>query len=898
MSLTHWWFKVPLKVRSLFMRSRVQKELDEELQFHIDCKVEEGLAQGLSTEEARYRALRAMGGLAEAREAMRDAQGVHWFTDFADDMQYALRSLRRTPALTGFIVLTLALGIGMAATPFSMLDALVFRPYPVPEPGRVVSLVGTSRDKSVDAFSYREYLDIRERTKSYEGVVANRSLVGMALAAAPGATPRIKAGMLVSGNYFRVLGVVPQIGRDFRDDEDEAPGRDAVAMLGPDVFRTDFGSDPNVVGKTVRLNGADFTVIGVLPDSFPGLMIFGRPDVYVPLAMSHLFSTNPRESFFEDRDVRELVVRARLKTGATVAEAQSELALLARTFEKDYPKTNRSRGAAVRTQFEMRTQADDGNWKFGVIFTVLALAVLLVACTNVAGLLLSRARTRTREIAVRLALGAGRFRLVRLLLTESLILACLGGAGGIAVGSVGISLLRRFRIPSELPVQIPFRMDARVVLACLALAVVSAVACGLAPALQSTRVDLVNGLKTADVDVPGKKRLWGRNLLVVAQVAASLMLLTAVFLMQRGFAQGIADKTRFTTKNVLMARFDPRLVQYDAVQTRRFYEELVSRARALPGVESVALSRSVPLGLEAFESVKFAPEDVEMPRDRETVSAAMDTIDEGFFTTLAIPILRGRGFLASDTAESRRVAVVNEQLARHYWPHADAVGKRLRIGGRTGEAVEIVGVAQTMKYRGTMEAPTDFVYLPVSQHPVPRMLLLLRTAGSPLALVDPVKRVVRSLDANLPISETRTYEDIYRYHTVEGPGVAVNLIATMGIVALFLAVAGLYGVIAYTVARRTREIGVRMAIGASPADVLRLVMGKGCSLVATGTAVGLVLGFALERAMNAFLFNAGGVDVLAYAVVVPSLFLVTMLAAYIPARKASRIAPTVALRYE
>ena len=897
MRMEHWRFTVPLRLRSILRGRRAERELDEELQFHLEHKIEEGIANGLSPKEARYAALRAMDGLEQRKEEMRDMRRIHWLTDFVDDVRYAIRSLRRTPGLTALVVLTLALGIGMTTTPFSMVDALIFRPYPVPHPSDVVTLVSTSGDNSFDYFSYREYLDIRGHAKSYDGVIANAGTGSVGFSAEPGATPRIKGGMIVSGNYFHVLGVEPQLGRGFREDEDEVPGRDAVVVLGSAFWKHEFASDPSIVGRTIRLNGTDFTVIGIAPDMFPGLGVFGGPDVYMPLAMARAFSTNPQKNFFEDRDDRELSVKARVKPGTTLQQARSELTVLAQDFERAYPTVNRDRGAAVRTQFEMRTQHDDANWKFSVIFAILALAVLLVACTNVAGLLLSRARTRTREIAVRLALGAGRFRLIRLLLTESLMLACLGGLGGIAVGYGGITFMSTFSIPSELPVTLPFRMDTRVLLASLALSVVSALACGLAPALQSTRADLVNGLKSADVDIPGRKRLWGRNVLVVAQVSMSLMLLTAAFLMARSFQHSVPEGTGFAKDHLLMARFDPRLVQYNAAQTQQFYKLLAERVRVAPGVQSAALTQNPPLGLNDFDRIAFVPDGFQMPRDRENFTSTMDTIDEGYFETMGIPMVRGRGFLASDTGDAPRVAVVNEQFAKHYWPGADAVGQHIRLDSRTGTPVEIIGVAQTIKYRSG-ERPIDFVYVPLAQHPVTRMVLLLRSSGDPLQLVESVKDVVRTLNPNLPMLETRSYEDLYRYAAVEGPRVAIELVGTMGAVGLLLAIAGLYGLVAYNVSRRTREIGIRMALGAASSDVLRLVMGKGVMLVGAGTAIGLAMGFAVEHLMNSMLFNAGGVDIVAYLIVVPSMFLVTMLAAYVPARRASRIAPTQALRYE
>jgi predicted permease len=826
---------------------------------------------------------------------------IHWLTDFLDDARFAFRSLQRTSGLAAFVVITLALGIGMVSGTFSMVDALIFRPYPVPQPSGVVTLVGTTHDSSFEDFSYREYLDIRDKTKSYDGVIANSDMQAVGFNAEPAATPRIKGGMMVSGNYFHVLGVEPQLGRGFRENEDQVPGRDAVVVLGPNFWRHEFASDPSVVGRHIRLNGTEFTVIGVAPEAFPGMQIFDFPDFYMPLAMARVFSTDRQKNFFEDRDDRELNVRARLKPGTTLQQAQNELSVLAKNFETDYPKVNRSRGASVHTQFQMRTRADDINWKFGVIFVILALAVLLVACTNVAGLLLSRARSRTREIAVRLALGAGRFQLIRLLLTESLILASLGGLAGIAIGYGVVEWFHSFQnviFMTDLPFAIPFQMDKRVLLASLVLSALSALLCGLAPALQTTRVDLVNGLKSADVDLPGRKPLWGRNVLVVAQVSTSLMLLTASFLMFRGFQHTLLEDTGFAKDHLLMTSFDPRLVQYSPAQTQQFYKLLAERVREAPGVVSEALTQNIPLGTDDFDGVAFVPDGFQVPRDRENFSSTMDTVDEGYFNTMGVSILRGRGFLATDTAEAPRVAVVNEHFAKHFWPSGDAVGKRFRLDSCDGTPVEIVGVAQTINYQNTFDKQMDFVYMPLAQHPVARMTLMLRSSGDPLQLVQSVKDVVRTLDPNLPMLETRAYEDYYLNQAVKGPGIAIKLVGAMGAVGLLLAIAGLYGLVAYNVSRRTREIAIRMALGAESSDVLRLVMGKGLVLVAMGTLLGLTMGFAVERLMNSMLFNAGGVDIVAYFIVVPSLFLVTALATYVPARRASRIAPTQALRYE
>jgi len=888
------------RLANLATRRGQDERLKEEIEGHIALQTEENLRAGLSPVEARRQAMLKFGGVEAMKQDYRAAHGLLFVENWVQDVRFAIRSLRRTPGLTAFVVITLALGIGMTSATFSMVDGLIFRPYPVPHPNGVVTLVSTTHDSSFDDFSYREYMDIRDKTKSYEGVIAYADMEAVGFSAEPAVMPRIKGGMMVTGNYFHVLGVEPRLGRGFREDEDQVPGRDAVVVLGPAFWRHEFASDPSVLGRRIRLNGTEFTVIGVAPDTFPGLLTFGHPDFYMPLAMARVFSTNLQKNFFEDRDDRELNVKARLKPGTTLQQAQDELAVLAKNFEDEYPKVNRSRGAAVYTQFETRTREDD-NWKFGVIFVILALAVLLVACTNVAGLLLSRARARTREIAVRLALGAGRFRLIRLLLTESLILAALGGLAGIAIGYGVIEWFHSKEsivFTNELPASIPFHMDTRILLVSLALSLLSAILCGLAPALQSTRVDLVNGLKSAEGDVPGRKRLWGRNVLVVAQVSTSLMLLTASFLMARGFQHSLLDGTGFAKDHLLMTSFDPRLIQYNTAQSQQFYKLLAERMRETPGIQSEALTQNIPLGPDGFDGVAFVPDGFQMAPDRENFNSTMDTVDEGYFVTMGIPILRGRGFLTSDTTDAPRVAVVNERFANHYWPTGDAVGKHIRLDSRAGTSVEIVGIAQTIKYQSTMEKPMDFLYIPLAQHPVARMYLMLRSSGDPLQLVQPVKDVVRSIDPNLPILQTRAYEDLYVNQAVKGPLIAIDLVGAMGGVGLLLAIAGLYGLVAYNVSRRTREIGIRMALGAASSDVLRLVMGKGIMLVGIGTVIGLAMGFALEQLMNSMLFNAGGVDILAYVVVVPSMFLVTMLAAYVPARRASKIAPTQALRYE
>ena len=771
MRAEHWWVTLPLKLKALLHRGQLDHELDEELQFHLEHKIEEGIAAGLSPEDARHAALRAMEGLEQKKEEVRELRGVGWLTDFLDDVRYAIREPR---ALEAARVLRdrhargrdRDVGVGLqhgGRADLPPLSGSSTGPRRQPgehvarQPARPVLLPGISRPQGA-----REELRRRDRERRAERRRLQRAILPRRRA--------VKGGLLVSGNFFRVLGVEPRIGRGFRENEDQVPGRDAVVVLGPDFWKHEVRRRP--VGRRSHRPAQRQGLHGDRRRAriVPGMQIFVRPDFYMPLAMARVFSTDRRKNFFEDRDDRELWVKARLKPGVALSQARSELDVLAKDFEREHPDVTRDRGAAVRTMVEMRTLTEGNEWKFSVIFVILTLAVLIVACTNAAALLLARVRgTRTREISIRLALGASRFRLVRLLLTESMILAAFGGLGGILVAYGVTGFFGTFRIPSELPATIPFQVDTRVLVACVVLSVVSAILCGLAPALQSTRADLIHGLKTADVDLPGRRRLWGRNALVVAQVATSLMLISAAFLMARSFRHSVLGTTGFATDHLLMARFDPRLVQYDPVQTQQFYETLTDRLRAAPEVVRVGLTQDPPLGFEGYERLAFVPEGFDMPRDRASFTSQMDTIDEGYFDAMGIAIRRGRAFRSSDAADQPRVAIVNDHFAKHYWPNGDAVGRRIRLDRANGTPVEIVGVAQTIRYRDQSERPSDFVYLPLAQHPIARMVVLVRTSDDPGRHAQPVRDVVHALDPNLPVSEMRTYEGAVSLQHGRGP---------------------------------------------------------------------------------------------------------------------------------
>jgi predicted permease len=899
MSWRRWHHILPLRIRSIFRRGRVEQELDEELRFHLECKVEEQVSRGMQEQEAYYIALRSIGGVEQRKEEMRDMQHVRWFGDLAADLKYAARTVAHSKLFTALVVLTLGLGIGANSAMFSLADAMLLRPLPVWRPSEIVSLSTFSPNsfsESSGRLSYPDYLDYRTKSKSFDGLAAFSDIISFGFASRAGELPRLKGGLFVTGNLFRVMGVEPQLGRDFLAGEDRVPGRDAVVVLGNEFWQAQFNGNTSVIGRHILLDGIDFSVIGVAPKKFTGLDQYTRPDFYIPIMMRPRLVSNPAHNALEDRADREWFVKGRLKPGVPIAQARAEAHVIAESLQRAYPKTNRKEDATVRTEFALRAHTDPTEAALVGTLLALAGAVLLIACANVAGLLLGRARTRSREIAVRLAIGAGRFRLMRLLLSESFLIALLGGAAGIAFGYGGIRFLGRFEIPTDLPIRFSVQLDTRVFLFSLAVSLVSAVLCGLSPALQTTRTNLVNALKTADVDVPGRNRLWGRNALVVCQIAASLALLTASLQMVRAFQRKWSNGPGFRTDHILTMAFDPELVRLGEQQTQVFYKELLRRVRLLPGVTSAALTETLPMDTDG-DGVGVTPEGYQMPAGKDSFAIDAAIVGESYFDTFGVKLLRGRGFLSTDTAASPKVAVVNEQFAKTYWPKSDALGKRFRIDGLDGPFFQIVGISKTAKYEWMAEPPTEFVYLPFAQRPRSRMHLLVQTQRAPGDMAEPIRAIVRQIDSSEPVFDVRTIEEYYQKRVVMAPVMIVQLVSAMGLIGLILALAGLYGLINFAVSRRTREIGIRMAIGADTAAVLRMILSQAVALLTGGVALGLVLGWAAERGLNA-IFTTSGTDVGAYVLILPALAAVTMLAAYIPARKASRIEPTRALRYE
>jgi predicted permease len=812
-------------------------------------------------------------------------------------IKHAFRVLRKDPGFTLIAVFSLAIGIGATSAMFSFADALLLRPLPVMKPDGVVAVtnMGSTAFGTNTAISYPDDVDLRDRNRSFDGLVAF-AYGQFGFSANPEALPRMKFGLFVSGNLFRVLGVEPAIGRGFRPDEDGAEGRDAVVVLGHDFWVSQFNGSPAAIGSRIRLNGVEFTVIGVAPEHFTGIDQYLRPALFVPLAMSPRVG---QKDSLHKRDVRWLFIKGRLKPGVGISQAQSDVALIAKDLRKTYPQTNGDEQLKVETELEMRVEQSPPNAAMAAMLVLLGLCVLAVACANVAGLLLSRSRARSREIAVRLAIGAGRGPLVRQLLFENLLVAVAGGLGGVGVAYAGAEFFDTIPFPSDLPIVFSAAIDLRVLLFTLAVSLVSTLLFGLAPALRSTRPDLVRALKAADADSGGKKRFWGQNAIVAGQVALSLVLLVVSAVLLQGFRDQLTQGPGFRTERLFLTSFETQLAHYSEDQTTQFYKNLLERTRSAPGVRSAALTSVIPL--IGGDSLDIAPEGYQLPPGQQALTIFNAYISDGYFTTMGVPILRGRGFSESDSKDAPLVAIVNEQAAKHFWPKGDAIGKRFHLKGASGDLVQIVGIARNAKYFWIAEPPLDYVYLPFRQHARTGLTLVTESSAADAATLAPALReVVRGLDPDLPVFDVRTMQDIYSQRAVKTPNMIAEIVAVLGLMGLILAIVGLYGLVAYSVSRRTREIGLRMAIGADRTKVIWMVLKQGLQLGTVGVAIGLLVSFFACNILTSRLWIAtfDRVNPLLYGAIAIPLLVITGLAAWAPARRASLVDPMRALRDE
>jgi predicted permease len=813
-----------------------------------------------------------------------------------DDLRFAIRMLRKNPGFTCVAILSLGIGIGANSGIYSFADALLMRPLPVLKPSEVVTVNSekTGMFGASSSISYPDYVDLRDHNRTFEGLIAS-NLSSFGFAKERTMLPKMKFGMFVSGNFFQVLGVRPELGRTFRSSEDVAPGRDAVAILSHEFWTEDFGADPSVVGQRIRLNGTEFTVVGVAPPEFKALGQL-KPAFYIPIAMSP--SLGPVNNLTK-RDARWLDVKGRLKPGVGLEQAKADVASIVAGLRSMYLKTDENLRLKVETEFQTRAERSPPDTALIAMLGVLALCVLLVACANVAGLLLSRASARAREISVRQALGASRVALVRQLMLENLLLALGGGVAGIAVAAAAVQLFRSIPVPTDLPLDFDIRLDDRVLLFTLCAAAGSTFLFGLAPALQSTAIDLMRSLKERDGTASRVSRLWGRSAIVAGQVALSLVLLIISAVLVQGFRSQLEQGPGFRTDHLQLMTFDPGLVQYSDDQRILFYQQLLERAQQAPGVKSAALTSSIPIGMGNMTSVGVIPEGRELKRGEHAFDTFDALITPDFFSTMAIPLVQGRAFLPTDKKEAAPVAIVNEQFAHHYWPKQDAIGKRIRLNDESGKLVEVVGIAKNAKYLWITEGPTDFVYLPFSQNDHASMTLVAQTDGAASTTLVPVlQQAVQGLDRNMPVFDVRSIENVFTSRAVATPRIITRTVGAMGLMGLILSIVGLYGVVSYSVSKRSREFGIRMAVGADRWTIVRMVLRQGLVLGMVGLAVGLVVGVFASEAMTATLLFSFPVGAVPIVLVSALLLAAVIVSAYGPARRASLIDPMRALREE
>ena len=817
---------------------------------------------------------------------------------FIQDLRYGIRMLAKSPGITIVAVLALALGIGANAAIFSGVSAFLLRPLPVPEPDRLVRPFETTDDRGKsDSFSYPDFADYRDQNTVFEGLIAE----DMAQAAISTQNQNdVIWGQVVSGNYFDVLQVRPILGRAFSPEEDKTPGAYPVVVISHGLWQRRLGADVNIVGKTIELNGRAYNVIGVAPESFKGTKFGLSLEFWAPMMMVEELWRSP--GMLGERDSHWMNVLARLKPGVTPAQASAEMSAIARRLNQAYP-TERAGTTGVVVETEI-----DGRWdeaalimKSGAAIAMAIVAlILLIACANVANLLLARAASRRKEIGVRLALGASRARLIRQLLTESLLLSVLGGGFGLLLAYWVTGLMQGF-VP-VLPYNIVndfFALDGRALIFTLIVSLATGLIFGLAPAWHASNPEIVPVLKgDANAGQTGKRRrLTLRNSLVVAQVALSLLVLVSGGLFIKSFRNAQKMDPGFTARGVLLVSLNPELVGYSEDQTKNFFHLIVERARSLPGVQNASVARLAPLSDSSNSSGPILKEGETLAPGSPGRNIMNNVVSPGHFQTLQIPIIAGRDFDDRDRKGAPRVVIINERMAQMLWPGENAVGKHIFIGSGSPDAIEVVGVVKTGKYRALAEDPRPYYYSPMAQRNPSGMILMVHTTGDPRTLVSAVRNEVQAIDRRIPLFAIKTMDEHLTW-ALWAPNMAATLALAFGVVALLLSAVGLYSVMAYTVSQRTREVGIRMALGARRGDVLKLITSEGMKLAAIGVAVGFLLSLALSRVLSSVLIGVSSYDVTTFILVPLLLAVVAFVACLVPARRATKVNPLVALRYE
>jgi putative ABC transport system permease protein len=840
---------------------------------------QERVERGETLERAEAAARREFGNVGLVKEVTREMWGWAWLRQLTQDCKYGLRTMRRAPGFTAVVILTLALGIGANTAIFSIVNAVLLRPLSYRDPARLVTVLHDGWKPVAPA----NFLDWREQSRSFESVAAaqvwNLTMTGQD-------RPEQLNVLQTSAEIFHVLGVDAALGRTYSAGEDR-PGREHVVVLSHRLWQRRFGGDRRVVGREVTLDGEPYTVIGVMPPDFQFAPFWAtHAEAWLPLNLGRRVS---------DRRGQSLRVFARLKDGVTREQAQAEMEAINRRLEEQYPRTNEGLTVAVDPLHEKVV----GKSRPALLVILGAVGfVLLIACANVANLMLAKAAARQREIAVRLALGAGRWRVVRQLLTESLLLSLAGGGAGLLLAFWCNTALASYG-PDTLPRIQTVGLDARVLVFTLGLSVLVGLLFGLAPALRATKTELTESLKDrARGSTPGRRHERVRQLLVVGEIALSLVLLVGGGLMMRSFLRLTSVDPGFDPRGVLTVTVPLAGPRYSTDEQRAsFFQQLTTRVSSLQGVKSASAINHLPLGGDVW-SFSFTPEGRPAPPSSEQPSAVYRVARPDYFRTMGAALLKGRDFTERDVATSPGVVIVNEALARQQWPGEEPLGKRITVGGGGINPREVVGVVKDVKQGEWSAEPKPEVYLPHSQAAAPRSMALVLRASSDPSMIEPeVRREVWAIDRDLPVSQVTGMEEVVadsvgqqRFNTL--------LIGAFAAAALILAAAGVYGVMSYAVAERTHEIGVRMALGARGRDVLGMVIGQGLVLTLCGLALGLAGALALARVMTSVLYEVSPTDPLVFGGVVGALTLSALAACYVPARRATKVDPMLALRHE
>jgi predicted permease len=813
------------------------------------------------------------------------------------DIRYGARTLMKNPGFMIVAVITLALGIGANTAIFSMVDAFLLRPLPVAEPAQITVLAFQQKHGNFQTqFSIADYRDIQNQTKEvFSDVFAYQfGLDGLSV---DGQADRIMTNY-VSGNYFSALGLKPALGRFILPSEGDVPGADPVMVLGYSYWQTRFGGDPGIVGRKVSVDGKPITIVGVAPKGFVGVYPILSVQGYLPMGMA-IFAGNPND-FMTNRQVRNVPILARLRPGVSVQQAQAVLAVVSQRLAQEYPEAHKELSVVAFPELRARPNPDPNNTVLvvGGLFLGLAVMVLLLACVNVANILLVRATVREREMAIRAALGAARIRLIRQLLTESILLALFGGVAGVLLGYWGSSALGSVNVQTDLPVHFDFGFDWRVFGFATAAALLTGIIVGIVPAVRASRGNLSAILHEGGRGVVGgKNRL--RSTLVVVQVAGSLMLLIIAGLFTRSLAQAQRTDLGFKPDHVLNLIMDPNEIGYNQAQTRDFYKNLLQRVRTLPGVVSASTANATPMGYyNNFDSLTI--EGYQSPPGQPAPSSLYNTVSTDYFQTMGIALLRGRLFTEADDENAQYVAIVSEAMAKQYWADKDPMGRQFQMSTDPKHSLVVVGVAKDIRFNGLTGPFSPMFYAPFLQHQTANSLqtLQLRTAAAPEMMIPETEHVIESLAPQLPIFDVQSMSQAL--NTLNGLlfyKIGAVLAALLGMLGLVLAIVGVYGVVSYAATQKTHEIGVRMALGAQPADILKMIFREGLLIIGIGLVVGIGGALAAGQVVGSFL-TVSARDPITYAIVTGILMLVALSACFIPARRAMRVDPMVALRYE